>query len=360
MATYNNNDNVEVRNIYIMLCYAFECIKDKVPPQIQNVQLVETIESIDLMAFILNNNLSILLKTGLMSRYKPIHESSYFVRGKINTKTYSSLDYIVKRKFMCEYDEFTLDVLENQIIKIAIKMLLKNNDLKGPIKHQLRKKYAALCSVSDIEKRSINWRKIYLDKLSIHYRFILATCYLIIESSMMDPNDGIVEFKGIDLDSLPIPKIFEKFVLNYIKSNFGHLNVEGNKTLKCNDDNTPYLGKMELDIMIEGDNDILIIDTKYYKKILTDNNLASIARYKREHIYQLNAYVENMLLTQSQQPKPKQVKGILLYAKTKKEVLEDKMFLFNGKQLGVYTLDLDQEWDALANSIDEIVHDFFE
>ncbi len=52
---------------------------------------------------------------------------------------------------------------------------------------------------------------------------------------------------------------------------------------------------------------------------------------------------------------PHKVSGMLLYAKTDKEVLPNNTYMMSGNKISVKTLDLDCDFSEIANQLNKIV-----
>ena len=94
----------------------------------------------DLFARVFDNLLGILIKRGLDKNYIEKNEKIRGIKGKINfNKTIKSLSHL-DRKIYCEFDEFSSDIISNQIIKATLKVLLRskvNKELKKSLKRKL-------------------------------------------------------------------------------------------------------------------------------------------------------------------------------------------------------------------------------
>ena len=109
-----NDKGILIKNIYYMLTYAFQILKEKDIVQIES----ESFQDIqDLFAEIITKGMSVQLKQGLYKQYIAYDENLLKVRGKINIPA-TIKNQIQKRKLVhCEYDELSENNIYNQIIK---------------------------------------------------------------------------------------------------------------------------------------------------------------------------------------------------------------------------------------------------
>ena len=99
-----NDKGILIKNIYYMLTYAFQILKEKDIVQIES----ESFQDIqDLFAEIITKGMSAQLKQGLYKQYIAYDENLLKVRGKINIPE-TIKNQMQKRELVhCEYDELS-------------------------------------------------------------------------------------------------------------------------------------------------------------------------------------------------------------------------------------------------------------
>lgn len=108
------DNNVFIKNIYYMLCYAFETLTQDGYKEIEK----EEFDNIhNLMAAILARGISMQLKQGLYREYINCKEDLPVVRGKIDMPGTMKNRITRKRLITCEFDEYSENNLLNQILK---------------------------------------------------------------------------------------------------------------------------------------------------------------------------------------------------------------------------------------------------
>ena len=104
---------------------------------------------------------------------------------------------------------------------------------------------------------------------------------------------------------------------------------------------------MHSDIMLHYGENTLIIDTKYYSKILQTRFDKST--FHNSNVYQIFAYVLNKDVNQTGK-----VKGMLLYAETEHENFPPQQWTASNHQFMVRTLNLNQDFASIRADLDAI------
>jgi len=112
---------------------------------------------------------------------------------------------------------------------------------------------------------------------------------------------------------------------------------------------TSVLPIMQSDVLLSLGERTLIIDTKYYSKIMQQQY--GKEKLRTAHLYQINTYV-----TQYDKNHQFNVDGMLLYAKTKEDVIDDtQVTLQDGYKLYVRSLDLNTDFDTIKKRLDSFI-----
>jgi 5-methylcytosine-specific restriction enzyme subunit McrC len=103
---------------------------------------------------------------------------------------------------------------------------------------------------------------------------------------------------------------------------------------------------MQTDILLTIGERTLIVDTKYYTKILQGQYGNETLR--NSHLYQIRTYVDEY-----DREHTHKVDGMLLYAKTKENDFEDAQITHrDGYTLYIRTLDLNTDFEAIRRRLD--------
>ena len=156
-----------IRNIYYMLAYAFQELKQNNYAEIQG----ESFEHIyDLFAEILSRGISYQLKQGLYREYVSHNESLLTVRGKIDMSETIRKRMRNNQQISCDYDILTEDNIYNQILVATTHVLLKHSDVKKETKMRLKKLMLFFQNVGIIDVHTIHWDRLRFDRNNRNYR----------------------------------------------------------------------------------------------------------------------------------------------------------------------------------------------
>ena len=343
-----NVDN-KIKNIYYMLCYSFnrDLLTEKDIASVDS----ETFKNIyNLFSIILCIMIRKQVKSGMNRDYIDRSEPLSTVRGKINIANTIKSGGILKRKLVCDFDEFSENNQLNQIVKTTANYLIKSPYIGNPTKKELKRQLVYFNNVDLIEISSINWKKIIYNKNNNSYKSLIVLCELILKGLIVSDKTGDNQFKQL-LDETALHRIYENFIKEYFRKHY-NLNA-GSRNLSLTDDAIEYIGMMKTDITLENDERMLIIDAKFYDHILNPGRFLGSKIVDMGNIYQINTYVENQL-----QKTNKKVYGMLLYAQTIDEPAIDIKVPINQKQIFIKTLDLNAEWKDIKATLDNIAENF--
>ena len=348
-----NVDN-KVKNIYYMLCYSFygEQLNQKDESSLGE----EAFENIyNLFSLLLCLILQREIKKGLHKEYINNSEEISTVRGRINLNESIKNNSLVKKKIVCDFDEYSENCLMNQIIKTTIFNLIKSNKIGNDTKNKLKKILNYFSNVDVINIRSIKWDQVKYNRNNMSYKYVIDLCRLILKGLIVSDKSGNNKFKEF-LDDARISAIYENFIKAYYRKHYPELDASSKKLYLNDKPMLDFIPMMKTDITLEFNNRMLIIDAKFYNKILRDNYLnARCKTISSNNLYQIMAYVDN------QDPyKTGNVYGMLLYAQTINEPSIEIMQYLNMHKIMVRTLDLNESWDNIKERLNRIAISFKE
>ena len=121
-------NNIPIKNIYYMLCYAWNIIDEINDIEFGN----EKFENIyNLMAKILDYFLNKLIKRGFYKNYILIEEYLAMLKGKIDFSKSIKTNVINQKRLICQYDILSTNILFNQIIKSTLNKLINYKNIDG-------------------------------------------------------------------------------------------------------------------------------------------------------------------------------------------------------------------------------------
>lgn len=346
-----NVDN-KVKNIYYMLCYSFygEQLNQKDESNLGE----EAFENIyNLFSLLLCLILKKQIKKGLHKEYINADDELATIRGKIDLNQTINKNSLVKKKIYCNFDEYSENCLLNQIIKTTLFYLLKSNKIGTSTKDEIKRLLNYFAKVDVIDTKLIKWDQVKFNRNNLSYKYVVDLCRLILKGLIVSDKNGNNKFKEF-LDDTRISTIYENFIKAYYRKHYPELNASSKKLYLNDKPMLDFIPMMKTDITIEFKDRMLIIDAKFYNKILRENYLNARCRtISSNNLYQIMAYVDN------QDPYKKgNVSGMLLYAQTINEPsLEIKQQL-NMHTIMVRTLDLNESWDDIKNRLNNIAINF--
>lgn len=344
--------NIFIHNIYYMLSYAFQSLRQD---GYRNVSVESFDEIYDLFAMILSKGIATQLKQGLYKEYIDRKDDLKVLRGKIDIQQSMRNASMHRQVLTCEYDELSENVLLNQIIKSTATLLLRSGKVKREYKQSLKKELLYFSNVDLIDPKQIRWSSVRFHRNNQTYYMLIHICRLIIDGMLMTTESG--EYKlATFIDEQHMCRLYEKFILEYYRKHYPKLNASASQIpWAVDDDFSKMLPVMQSNIYLQKENDVLIIDAKYYshttqlqfnKNTIHSNNL-----------YQIFTYVKNKEYTFKDEKH--RVAGMLLYARTNEEIQPDQTYQMHGNQISVKTLDLNKPFNELSKQLDDIVNNYF-
>ena len=336
--------HILIKNIYYMLSYAFRVLQQK---EYQELETESFEHAKDLLAAILAKAVALQLKGGLLRDYIKMTDDLAGLRGKIRLR--ESIHHQIKKskKLACEFDEYSENHLMNQILKTTMFHLLSDKDVQDSTKQKIKRSYLYFNEVGYIEPSSIKWKTLQYHRHNATYRMLMSICNFILKDLLLTTEEGTQKLAGF-LDDQSMARLFEKFLLEFYKKHYPQLRPEAKQIEWDVDGNTHYLPSMKTDIMLRDGNKKLIIDAKYYSRMMQhhyDNYSIHSA-----NLYQIYAYVKNEDKNQTGK-----ISGMLLYARTDEAVAPKSSYDMKGNIIHVRTLDLNTSFNSIKKQLDTFV-----
>ncbi len=353
------NKNIIIRNIYYMLSYVIPSLNETV---LTKLDYEDFENGTELLAYILDITVSDLIKQGIYKEYIYEQDSLKKVKGKINiTETIKNRVNNINM-INCLYDELSINNIYNKIIKKTMVNLLVDNDLSIELKKKIKRKLGYFNNVELLnDLNNINWKKLDYNSTNRRCELVINICYLLYTKKINSTGNSNMIFKNFDV--LRPEYIFEKFVLNFYKKHYKKLGIDANsKFINWNNtgnNNTfeeenfiKFLPNMKADIILENDQKVLIIDTKFYNQIYSMHYKAT---FNSNNLYQIFTYVNNY----KNAVPSKKVSGMLLYAKTIDEKVEWSKLKIGENDFYVYCIDLNKDFESIKDQLNVIYSKVF-
>ena len=341
---------IPIRNIYYMLAYAFKTLQQQ---GYQKLAAEPFENTADLMAAILARGISIQLKRGLGREYLSQRDELSALRGKIDISASIKEQSLLRKRLVCEYDEFSINSTMNRILKSTAELLLKS-DISKSRKRELRKLMVYFAQVTAIDLTSVNWHMRY-DRNNQSYQMLMGICYLVVKGLLQTQEDGSMKMMEF-FDEQRMCRLYEKFILEYYRRHYPQFHPSAAQIDWALDDGyDDMLPVMQSDIHLQQGNTVLIIDAKYYAH--TTQKQFDTHTLHSANLYQIFTYVKNRSYAFGEGENT--VSGMLLYAKTDESIQPDGVFTMHKNRISVQTLDLNQSFEEIASQLDEIVKTHF-
>lgn len=333
-----------------MLAYAFQVLneqgyKDVATEEFENVA--------ELCAAILTKGISIQLKRGLNREYIEQKETLSTLRGRVDISESLKTMSLLKRQLVCSYDEFSVNSYMNRIIRTTMDVLLRS-DIAKQRKKDLRKLLVYYGEVEPLDVYTVNWNLRY-NRNNQTYRMLIAVCYLVLKGLLQTQSDGTTRLMDF-LDEQRMCRLYEKFILEYYRKEHPEVTASAAQIpWQLDDGFGDMLPVLQTDIMLTKAEKVLIIDAKYYSR--TTQERFDVHTIHSGNLNQIFTYVKNKEAELKDQPH--EVSGMLLYSKTDEEIQPNGSYLMSGNRISVKTLDLNCEFEQIADQLDEIVNNIF-
>ena len=328
---------IRIQNIYYMLSYAFQSLKQQGYMDCITEEFETTAE---LFSEILAKGIEMQIKRGLDRVYCPIKEELGALRGKIDLSETIRTQTFLKHKLICCYDEFSVNSYLNQILKTTMEILIRS-DISKQRKVRLRNLMRYFIGVSVRNPNKICW-KFRLNGSNQTYRMLLGICYLTIQGLLQSKGGSQLRLAQY-LDDQRMCRLYEKFLLEYFRKEFPQLKAAALQ-----------LPIMQTDCVLCFQEKMLILDAKYYTHIMQYRKEYNSYTIHSGNLYQIFTYVKNA----AEQTK-KTVAGMILYAKTEEDIIPDGNFKMSGNSIHVKTLDLGKPFEQIAAQLNEIIYSYF-
>jgi 5-methylcytosine-specific restriction enzyme subunit McrC len=299
------------------------------------------------------------LRIGLGRGYQDERHMLHGVRGRINFAESLKRHAFEQEQAWCEYQEYSLNVPKNQIIRSTLIRLLQSGDF-GPqharaeaLRQRLRWLTRLLSDVDLIELDLELIRRVQAERHDRDYRLMLATCELVVRRQMPLDASGNRGLPSVEQDALVLHHIYERFVANFYHIHLKGWEVSSQKVIGWHEKNeTRYLPSMRPDLFLKerSSGRILILDTKFTAQSLKGNPWGGRG-FDSTHLYQVYAYLKTQEHLSEGHAR---AQGILLYPFVHDVHLSEKIEL-QGHTLRIETVDLTQPWQKIEEGLIKIV-----
>lgn len=149
---------IRIKNIYYMLSYVYKSLSEN---RFASLDIEEFDNMADLCAGILAIGLPMQIKRGLIREYVEVAETLPSIKGKLDVSQCIKARSLSMGRAACCYDNYSVNILLNQILKTTTILLIRSNEVKVDRKRNLKKCLVFLDDVDEItDIKQITWNSI--------------------------------------------------------------------------------------------------------------------------------------------------------------------------------------------------------
>lgn len=268
------------------------------------------------------------LRAGLLQGYREVEGTEPVLRGRLRSEDQLRRRYGLAVPLLVRYDDFLVDVPENQIVKAAATRLLGSPGVGPNVRRRLRTLRGLLVDVTDLPAaaRLPVWHP---TRLNGKYHDALWLGEIALANRSIDQIPGTLRIDGFLID---LYQVFENFVTDTLSAALAHMGgrcqAQDRHTL---DEEGLVDIRPDLVWRIDGQ-PVAVIDAKYKAE--------QPAGFPQADLYQALAYATAYGLDEAH----------LVYAKGN-EVAHGWTVRHAGVRISAHTLDLEQTPTAILNQV---------
>ncbi|ARV17030.1 hypothetical protein AEP_00064 [Curvibacter sp. AEP1-3] len=338
---------IPIKNLYYLLCYSWDQLEQG---ELIDVERCPSTELVDLFTLVLCDGVRHLSRRGLEQSYQLRTEVLSTLRGRIDAFGSARKFLPSLGKAVCQFDELTVNSLNNRLIKATLKKLSVSKGLNSELRKQTVIILKSLRNIEDIVVTKREFQKVQLHSNTRFYRFLLNVCELIHDSSLVETQSGSTKFREFVRDEKAMARVFERFLYNFIQREIQTVKVKRDRiewqATSLSDPSLALLPSMNTDISISRGADRLIVDAKYYTTTLS-------SRWETEKIHSHNLYQLLSYLNNAPKEGIESTAGMLIYPKVDKSLRQ--RYVINGFPVCIATVDLNQDWPLVHAEMVDLV-----
>jgi len=349
---------IPIANVYFLLCYAWRWAQERDAATLREIEGLSSAQ--DLLGKILAGGVHHLVRRGIDRGYLERREDLAGIRGKLAVGETAKRALRSRGRAACDFEELSLDILPNRILRTSLVALRRLGRRRAGadtgLDATVYTEVAVACrSLSDISSLPRLDRRAFglvqMDRNRRLYRFLLSVCRLLHEHLFIDEESGATHFRDFRRDQAQMWALFEGFVTEFYRReqrgfhvNRGGRRIDWWEADAATADDRNKIPVMEADLLLDGPERRIIMDTKYYAEALGGRHGAS--KLHSSNLYQLLAYLRNR---QATRPRGARHEGILLYPEVDTPLAAD--IRLDGFRIQARTIDLSQDWRLIHRAL---------
>jgi 5-methylcytosine-specific restriction enzyme subunit McrC len=330
---------VPIRNLFCLLSYVNEM--PELADSLNDVD--EDLITYDFIAKRFLHEVDVLHRRGLVKNYVVTKEATGRLGGRVMMN--ESMPYIVARQpiVVCEKDEYSANILLNQVMKSTLKVMCVNRYVKEETR---KRSFAYQELMPEVDTPPLTkelFSKLYFGRHNVHYKRMVHIARLLHELTLLSHKNGNWSLFSAELDETSLNQIFEKFLFHFyrveqqdyqVSSEVIHWQLAGNRS---------FLPLMRTDVSLTHKNALekIVIDAKFYKNVFQENYGKS--SFHSHNMYQLYTYLMH-------QPIEMNLRGILIYPFN--GIAVDEAYRWDERMtMEVMTVNLDDSWKDIYGKL---------
>jgi 5-methylcytosine-specific restriction enzyme subunit McrC len=313
------------------LMFLLEYTPHQVAWQRERVELSEHADLLQVIATVFARTADEATRTGLLQGYVSVEESRPVVRGRIREAEQIRLRQGRLLPVEVRYDDFTVDVAENQLLLAATRRLLRFRSVEPRTRQQLMQLRQLMANVSPVIGGSSlpRWTA---SRLNMRYQPALQLAAVILAGSSFEHEIGSFSVHGFVLN---MPKVFEDFLTKALEVALQPHGGQVRTQITVHLDESQLIRIRPDMVWTEGRRPLAVIDAKYKAE--------KPEGFPDADIYQALAYATALNLSDAH----------LVYAKGN-EPARSCTVRHSGVRIAAHTLDLDKPAPALLEQISRL------
>lgn len=123
---------------------------------------------------------------------------------------------MIIKKVSVVYDDFSGNILLNQIIKATLVYLSRSNKINKKIRRIFYGLLPYFTEVSDVELNLKLWKNLRYNRQNIRYQFIVDVCRYLYEQLLLDENSTSQRMKEVQ-EEQRLWSLYEKFIYAFFR-----------------------------------------------------------------------------------------------------------------------------------------------
>lgn len=285
-----------------------------------------------------------LVKRGIVRDYVTHKEETGTISGKMLMN--ESLSFIVQRKpiVVCEKDEYSSNILLNQIMVKTLKSLYQNPYVEERTRKACFMLWEQLPGVEDINLTREVFLRVKFSRHNVFYKSMVHLARLLYELRLLSHRQGDWSLFTVNMEEWEMNRLFEKFLFHFYRIEQREYRVSSERMTWNLERNKSLLPTMLTDISLtnRSEKKKIVMDAKFYKNMF--QRLHDKHSFHSHNLYQIFAYLMH-------QPKDYDVRGMLIYPTNNEAEIHEHYEWDERMKLEICSINLDESWQMIRGRL---------